>query len=396
MGSTRKIITGICIYIVALSVYAQTPFISTIDKTSAGIGKIVTISGSGFDNSGSNLIVQFGAVKAVIVTATENLLEVEVPSGATFGSISITHKTSNKTGYSSELFKVSFGGEAFDVTKLDASVSFPTTFEQFDICLCDFDGDDKVDIATTKSDNTTSIATDISIYHNIGSNSVAFNELNKSTNPELEVGALTKNIYCADINGDGKPEIVVSRDGAIRNSIFVLRNISTLGNIQFDNPIQLFLPDGDRAQRVNIRDLDGDGKPEITVTNTAVNNFYVFTNTSTASALNLSTTPLLFVVEGTDKTGGLDVEDLNGDGLPEIITNPNQSTDVYIKTNTSSVGNIQFETAVKVTLALNINELFLADIDGDEKPDIVASLFFNDFLGVLLNTSSDISISFGS
>jgi len=396
MGSTSKLITGFSLWLIALSAYAQTPLISSIDKTTAGIGEIVTIAGSGFDNSAANLAVEFGAIKAVIVTATENLLEVEVPSGATLGSISVTHKTSNKTGYSSELFKVSFGGEAFDVAKLDAPVSFTTTFEQFDICLCDFDGDDKVDIATTKSDNATSIATDISIYHNTGSNSVAFNELNKSTNSELEVGALTKNIYCADINSDGKPEIVVSRDGAIRNSIFVLRNISTPGNIQFDNPIQLFLPDGERAQRVNIRDLDGDGKPEITVTNTAVNNFFVFINSSTASALNLSTTPLLFLVEGSSKTGGLDVEDLNGDGLPEIITNPNQSTDVYIKTNTSSVGNIQFETAVKVTLALNINELFLADIDGDEKPDIVASLFFNDFLGVLLNTSSDVSISFGS
>ena len=97
MGSTSKLITSFSLWIVALSAYAQTPLISSIDKTTAGIRETVTIVGSGFDISASNLIVQFGAVKAVIVTATENLLEVEVPSGATLGSISVTHKTSNKT-----------------------------------------------------------------------------------------------------------------------------------------------------------------------------------------------------------------------------------------------------------------------------------------------------------
>lgn len=396
MGSTSKLTIGFCLWIVTLTAYAQTPLISSIDKTSAGIGETVTIAGSGFDNSITNLGVQFGAVKATIITATENLLEVEVPIGATFGSISVTHKVSNNIGYSSELFTVSFGGEAFDLAKMDAAISFPTTFEQFDICLCDFDGDDKVDIATTKSDNTTSIATDISVYHNTGSNSIAFTELNKGTNPEFDLGSLTKNIYCADINGDSKPEIVVSRDGAIRNSLFVLRNISTIGNIQFDSPIQLFLPDGDRSQRVNIKDIDGNGKADIIVTNTALNSFCVFTNNSTATALNLNATPLLFNVEGATKSGGLDVVDLNGDGLPEIITNPNQGTDIFIKTNTSTAGNLQFGTALKVTITQNINDLFLADIDGDDKPDIVASLFFNDFLGVLLNTSSGDAISFGS
>src|SRR5690606_10799538 len=222
--------------------------------------------------STSNIRVNFGAAFAPAVSVSENLIKVKVPKGATYGSIAVTNLTSGLTGYSSQQFGLSFKGDGFDASKFDDQRDFNAGLGVFDLCLCDFDGDGRSDVATSND-----IATDIGIFkNNSGTNNIA---LAARQGISLGVPSPTRNITCGDIDGDGKPDIVVSgggSSGAYRNTIFVLRNTSTgLGNISFGLPVQLTIG-SNGAARIAIRDLDLDGKPELIVTNNADNKVAIF------------------------------------------------------------------------------------------------------------------------
>src|SRR5690606_7021477 len=106
----RRLITAALFLATALSALGQQPVILSVDKASARAGEIVTLQGNAFGNNASNLVVQFGAARGSINFASDQLVEVVVPSGASYDQIALSNIASGRTAYSPSNFLYSFGG----------------------------------------------------------------------------------------------------------------------------------------------------------------------------------------------------------------------------------------------------------------------------------------------
>jgi gliding motility-associated-like protein len=167
-----------------------------------------------------------------------------------------------------------------------------------------------------------------------------------------------------------------------------------VGNPNFSSPLNISLDIIQGAREVAIADLNGDGKPEIVVANSATNDLYIFKNESTGGTLNINTTPIKVAVTGAVETLALELQDMDGDGKTDIIATRNQSQDIFILKNTSTLSSFTFSTAFKITVAGQLNDLATADFNSDGKLDIIATSLFTTQALVLFNKSTTTAFVF--
>lgn len=377
---------------VAFPAFAQTPVIQTIDPSKTYPLNTLSISGSGFSNNPALLQVWFDQVQGRIVQSTNYLIEVEIPPQARLNNVEVINLSSGLSAKSTLKFMPGFGGTPFDPARYSTPLSYASTDELWDLCTCDLNNDSKPEIVSTKF---YAPGSDIMIAENQSTpGNLAFTKLNKTNLASLDLTFPTDNVVCGDLQGDGKPDLVVTRAGSPRNSIRILPNNSS-GTISFAAPVDLYLDIGHFATRSVIRDLNGDGKPEIIVSNSFNNVVYVFINTSSSGTLSFNTVPVQLAVTGALTTYGLNVQDLNGDDLPEIIVNQFQSSDVFILKNIST-GTVNFASAQKVTLSGTLNRMTTADVDNDQLLDLILTNTISSQVVVMLNRSSSLGFSFPS
>ena len=108
----RKNLLLIGLLTIVNQVLSQVPYINNVDISSGTFGETAIISGFNFGNNAGDLIVKFGSADATIVSASDGLLEVLVPAGATADNLTVTNTNGSavQTGYSNGLFNLSFGG----------------------------------------------------------------------------------------------------------------------------------------------------------------------------------------------------------------------------------------------------------------------------------------------
>jgi gliding motility-associated-like protein len=386
--------------------YGQAPVIQKIEPTSTFANDTIVISGNGFNDVPAKLDVWFGSVKGTIIRSSDFSIEVVVPPSALLAPVEVINLESKLSGKSIQKFIPAIGEEPFDNTKFSAPLNFTSTEEFWDICTCDLNSDGKPDVATTKFKRTSPFATptDIMVLQNnttagagSASNALSFTKLDKSNLPVLNLTFPTDNIVCGDLQGDGKPELVVTRAGSPRNSIHIFKNTSS-ASISFATPVvSLFMDVGHFATRMAIRDLNGDGKPEIIATNSFNDIFYIFINQSTGGNLSFNGTPLKFSIKinAADvlTTYETDVQDFNGDNLPDILINQFQTNDIYILKNQSS-GTINFSAPQKISIQGAFNRVASADFNNDGLLDLVATSTLNDRADVLINKSTTAAFAF--
>ncbi len=403
------------------------PTITYFTPASGAIGSSVTITGTNFNTTVAQNIVFFGATQAMVTEATSTSLTVTVPVGVTYQYISVTNLALNLTAYSASPFIVTLAGniafakEQFSTGGYDPSVS-----------IGDIDGDGKSDLVVANYGNNMiwvfrnmSISGNLSFAYNVnfttgsGPSSVSIGDLDGDGKPDLAVainnsskvsvylntstpgsisfatnvdfttGSLPETINIGDLNGDGKPDLVVANTGS--NTVSVLCNTSSLGTISFATKIDFTT--GSVPFSASIGDIDGDGKPDLAVNNYSSNTVSVFRNTSTLGAISLSAKVDFTTGIG---PGTLRIGDIDGDGKPDLAVPNISSNTLSVLRNTSSSGSVSFASKVDFTTGSTPYTVCIGDIDGDGKPDLAVPNSGSNTVSILRNTSTSGSVSFAS
>ncbi|WP_439504316.1 beta strand repeat-containing protein, partial [Sediminibacterium sp.] len=374
-------------------VFAQ-PTITSFSPISAKPGDVVTITGTNFNTAPANNIVFFGATKATVTAATSTSLTVAVPSGATYAPITVLNTGTSLAAYSLRNFTPIYSPAKTNITAADfqAKFDFSTESTPISVAIGDLDGDGKPDLAVANyNSNTVSVLRNTSTSGSISSASFA-DKVDFST----RTGPIS--VAIGDLDGDGKPDLAVSNGSS--NNVSVFRNTATSGSINTSSfAAKVDFTTGTNPQSIAIGDLDGDGKPDLTVANWSSNTFSIFRNTATSGSI--STSSFAAKVDFTTGTNpqSVAIGDLDGDGKPDLAVANGGSNSVSVFRNTATIGSIvsgSFSAKVDLTTGANPRSIAIGDLDGDGKSDLAIAIQSSNAVSVFRNTATSGSIGSGS
>jgi len=202
-------------------------------------------------------------------------------------------------------------------------------------------------------------------------------------------------VTVADVNGDGKPDLVVANNSTVS---VLLGN----GDGTFQAAVS-YGTGGNGVHSVAVADVNGDGKPDLVVAlNCGQNCGFGAVGVLLGNGDGTFQTAVTYPSGGINATSAV-VEDVNGDGKPDIVVTN------YTSSSGSGQGNVcvllgngdgTFQTAVAYGVGGdNPDSVAVADVNGDGKPDIVVTNFSSDNVGVLLGNGDgtfQTAVAYGS
>jgi hypothetical protein len=175
-----------------------------------------------------------------------------------------------------------------DTSSFSTRTYFTTGAFSSSMEIGDLDGDGKLDLAVVNggSANTISVLRNTFTKGSIGSGSFV-------AKVDFATGTGPNSVAIADIDGDGMPDLTVVNNGS--KTVSVLRNTATSGSIVLGSfAAKVDLNTGINASKLVIGDLDGDGKPDLVVANTSSSAVSILRNldplSSNANLSGLTTT----------------------------------------------------------------------------------------------------------
>ena len=380
------------------------PIISSITPQAAKAGDTIILTGNYFNATAANNIVYMGGVKGTVLTASSTSLSVKVDTSSLYGPISVENSVIKLEGTSEEFFTPVFKNDYFnnDTVNFKQKVDFTVGTGPNIAAIGDLDGDGKADFVSANTGAGT-----ITVYHNNNSPGPGtINSSSFSAVTTLSASGTLVNVKVADLDGDGKLDILATSSTTSR--LYLFHNNSTPGSISFSSAIFYSTVSGSYGggpQVVAVADVDQDGKPDVIVStnNSSYASIAIFKNTTT-SGVNFTSGSLASVVTFplaiSATPSGISAVDFDGDGKPDIaVANQLYNTaSVYLNTSSFGVINSSSLSSSPVTLTTGTypTDLQSADINGDGLYDIMVTNPGSSSVSVFQNTSSAGSLSFNS
>ncbi len=204
------------------------------------------------------------------------------------------------------------------------------------------------------------------------------------------VGTTCTGMQVADVDGDGKTDILATQGPA--NRAVTLRNITPDNNLTFvlEAP-EFWGSNGFYPYRCMIADFDKDGKIDLVTPNyNGATNTAIYRNTSVPGNISFAATVNQPAPSGNYRVG---VGDVNGDGYPDIVTKSLAVNVFSVYPNTSTgPGNVSFSTRFDYSSSAmaEVSGIVIGDLDGDFVPDIATSGWNSNAIRFHRNTSAQV------
>ncbi len=252
-----------------------------------------------------------------------------------------------------------------------SSASFGNIYQTPSLAIADVNGDGKLDVVVAGVGSTSGI------YFLQGNGDGTF--LPAVVYSAGDGASYTTSVAISDLNDDGKPDLIATAHCASQSCsevdwVGVLRGN---GDGTFQSAVTYTYPGGADIRYVAVADVNGDGKPDLLTANFGSSSAGVllgkgdgtFQAAKLYSALGWGASAGPFTVTA---------RDVNGDGKPDLVMSTN-GVGFLLNNGDGTFGSAQFLDPEE-----GVDAVAVADINGDGKPDIVAMGYY---VSALLNNN---------
>jgi hypothetical protein len=239
----------------------------------------------------------------------------------------------------------------------------------------DLNGDGKTDLVLADQCNSNNNCSNGSVSVLLGNGDGTFQTaVSYST-----AGQNALSVAVSDVNNDGKLDVVVASNCDTNNcSNGVVSVLLGNGDGTLQTPAS-YNSGGEYSQYAAIADVNGDGKPDLLVANNCLSNSNCSTGSMSVLMGNGDGTfqPAVSYSSGGEGPLFLAVRDVNGDGKPDVVV-VNECADNNCSSGSASVllgnGDGTFQSAVSYNSGgADTTSVAVADVNGDGKPDALVS-----------------------
>ncbi len=235
-------------------------------------------------------------------------------------------------------------------------IDYRAPVDAFNAVLGDWNTDGKLDLAVTDLGDA------VALIFGRGDGTFA------GTQTPREVQRNSNNAAVGDVNNDGIPDVVTADDSTfsfqgVKQTITLL-----LGSADGSFSKAMAIDLGSQADQVALGDLNGDGRLDVVASHAADNTVSVLLGNGDGTF----SAPIDLAV--TDGPRYLRLADVNGDSRLDIITAGGLNTFTPGKISIlPGNGNGSFGTRSDLSIPDPINDLLIADVNGDGRPDLATA-----------------------